>query len=127
MIRSLRQSGHKTIALAPEWKQEIFRTIATAEDKNTVVKEIMKDAAMRKRGKAATDAAKQITTLIHRLPPYVVEPLVKDPISEQAVFEAAADFLSQEFGVPVHVVPAEDSGHVKAATALPFKLAIVIE
>jgi len=29
--------------------------------------------------------------------------------------------------VPVHVVEAEGSGHVKAATALPFKPAIVIE
>jgi leucyl-tRNA synthetase len=116
-----------TIALAPAWKQEIFRTIASAEDKNTVVKEIMKDTAMRKRGKAATDAAKQITTLIHRLPPHVVGPLLKDPISEQAVFDAAAGFLEQEFGVPFHIVEAEGSGHIKAATALPFKPAIVIE
>ena len=82
---------------------------------------------MRKRGKETTDAVKQITNLIHRLPPYVVEPLVKDPISEHAVFDAARDFLEQEFGVPVHVTAAEESGHVKAATALPFKPAIVIE
>ena len=95
-----------TIALAPEWKQEIFRTIAVASDRNTVVKEIMKDPAMRKRGKEATDAARQITTLIHRLPPYVVEPLVREPISEQDVFESAKAFLEQEFGVPVHITGA---------------------
>ena len=82
---------------------------------------------MRKRGKAATDAAKQITTLIHRLPPYVVEPLVRYPISEQAVFESAKDFLEQEFGVPVHITGADESDLVKAATALPFKPAIIIE
>jgi leucyl-tRNA synthetase len=116
-----------TIALAPAWKHDIFRTIASADDKNTVVKEIMKDPEMRKRGREATDATKQITTLIHRLPPYVVEPLLKDPIGEQDVFEAARDFLSQEFGVPVHVTSAEESELVKAATALPFKPAIVIE
>jgi leucyl-tRNA synthetase len=116
-----------TIAIAPDWKQEIFRTIASAEDRNTVVKEIMKDPAMRKRGKAATDAARQITTLIHRLPPHVIGPLLKDPISEQDVFESAKSFLEQEFGVPVHIVEAEESGHVKALTALPFKPAIVIE
>ncbi|OPY36008.1 MAG: Leucine--tRNA ligase [Methanoregula sp. PtaU1.Bin006] len=116
-----------TIALAPAWKHEIFRTIAAAGDKGTVVKEIMKDPAMRKRGKAATDATKQITTLIHRLPPYVVEPLLKDPISEQDVFVAAKEFLAQEFGVPVHIVEAEGAGHTKAATALPFKPAIMIE
>jgi len=116
-----------TIALAPEWKHDIFRTIADASDKNTVVKEIMKDPAMRKRGKAATDAARQITTLIHRLPPSVVGPLLKDPIGEQAIFESAKSFLEQEFGVPVHIVEAEGSGHVKALTGLPFKPAIVIE
>jgi leucyl-tRNA synthetase len=116
-----------TIALAPEWKHDIFRTIADASDKNTVVKEIMKDPAMRKRGKAATDAARQITTLIHRLPPSVVGPLVKDPIGEQAIFESAKSFLEQEFGVPVHITGAEESDLVKAATALPFKPAIVIE
>jgi leucyl-tRNA synthetase len=116
-----------TIALAPEWKHEIFRTIAKASDKNTVVKEIMKDESMRKRGKAATDAAKQITTLIHRLPPFVVEPLVREPISEMDVFEAAKPFLEQEFEVTIHVTMAEESGHTKAATALPFKPAIIIE
>jgi leucyl-tRNA synthetase len=116
-----------TIALAPAWKHDIFRMTATAADKNTVVKEIMKDEAMRKRGKAATDAAKQVTTLIHRLPPYVVEPLARDPIDEKAVFEAAKNFLEAEFGVAVHIAMAEESGHTKAATALPFKPAIVIE
>jgi leucyl-tRNA synthetase len=116
-----------TIALAPAWKHDIFRMTATAADKNTVVKEIMKDEAMRKRGKAATDAAKQVTTLIHRLPPYVVEPLARDPINEKAVFEAAKNFLEAEFGVAVHIAMAEESGHTKATTAQPFKPAIVIE
>lgn len=116
-----------TIALAPEWKHQVFRTIATAQDKNTVIKEIMKDESMRKRGKETTDTAKQCTTLIHRLPPHVVAPLVQDPINEKNVFDAAKTFLSQEFGVPVHVVMAEEAGHVKALTALPFKPAIIIE
>jgi len=128
-IRKLIQITPKaiTIALAPEWKHQIFRTIAASEDKNTVVKEIMKDENMRKRGKDATDAAKQITTLIHRLPPHVVEPLLREPISEKAVFESARSFLEQEFAVPVHIVEAEGSGHVKALTALPFKPSIIIE
>jgi leucyl-tRNA synthetase len=116
-----------TIALAPAWKHQVFRTIAAASDRNSVLKEIMKDESMRKRGKEATDAARQITTLIHRLPPYVVEPLVREPISEQAVFETAKSFLEQEFGVPVHITDAEESHLVKALTALPFKPAIIIE
>ena len=57
----------------------------------------------------------------------MVGPLVKDPISEQDIFESAKSFLEQEFGVPVHIVEAEGSGHVKALTALPFKPAIIIQ
>jgi leucyl-tRNA synthetase len=92
-----------------------------------VIKEIMRDDAMRRRGKEATDAAKQCTTLIHRLPPHIVEPLVRESINEMAVFEAAKIFLEEEFGVTVHITEAESSEHAKAATALPFKPAIIIE
>jgi len=116
-----------TISIAPAWKYEIFLTIARAQDKNTVIREIMKDETMRKRGKAATDAAKQCTTLIHRLPPYVIEPLTRESIDEINIFEEAKGFLEKEFGVPVHVTSAESSEHSKSATALPFKPAIVIE
>jgi leucyl-tRNA synthetase len=116
-----------TIAIAPEWKHAIFALIARSTDRTTVIKEIMQDPAMKKRGKATTDATRQITTLIHRLPPYVVEPLSREPVNERAVFEAAQAFLEQEFGVPVHITEAETSGHVKAAMALPFKPSIIIE
>jgi leucyl-tRNA synthetase len=116
-----------TISLAPEWKQEIFLIIAKANDRNTAIKEIMKDDSMRRRGKEASDTAKQCTTLIHRLPPYVVEPLTREPINEKAVFEAAKEFLEREFGVPVRITQAESSDHPKAASALPFKPAIIIE
>jgi leucyl-tRNA synthetase len=116
-----------TISLAPAWKHEIFLTIAKADDRNTVIREIMKDDAMRKRGKEATDTAKQCTTLIHRLPPHVVEPLTRERVNELAVFEAAKGFLEKEFNVRVHITDAESSEHAKAATALPFKPAIIIE
>jgi leucyl-tRNA synthetase len=116
-----------TIAIAPEWKHDIFRTIAKSADRNTVIKEIMKDDSMKKRGKEATDAARQCTTLIHRLPPQVVAPLALEPVNEHAVFEAAQAFLEHEFGVTVHITDAENGVHVKAATALPFKPAIIIE
>jgi leucyl-tRNA synthetase len=128
-IRKLIQITPKsiTISIAPAWKQEIFLIIAKATERNTVIKEIMKDDAMRKRGREATDAAKQCTTLIHRLPPQVVDSLVREPIDELAVFQDAKAFLEKEFGVPVHVNQAESSEHAKAATALPFKPAIIIE
>ncbi|MCX6697311.1 MAG: leucine--tRNA ligase, partial [Methanoregula sp.] len=92
-----------TISLAPDWKHEIFATIARSTDRNTVTREIMKDDAMKKRGRVATDAIKQCTTLIHRLPPQVVEPLAREPVNEREVFLSAQAFLEKEFGVTVHI------------------------
>jgi len=116
-----------TILLAAAWKHEIFTTIARAPDRNLAIRTIMKDDRMRRRGREASDATKQCTTLIHRLPPHTVELIASEGVNERAVFEQAAPFLEKEFGVPVHIVEAKDSRHPKAATALPFKPAIVIE
>lgn len=87
----------------------------------------MKDLAMRKCGKGATDATRQITTLIHRLPPQVAAPLAQAPINERDVIESAQAFPEQESGVPIHITGSEDGVHLKAAMALPFKPAIIIE
>jgi leucyl-tRNA synthetase len=116
-----------TLLIAPPWKRGIFNQIAHAADKNTVIKEIMKDPSMRSRGKEATDTARQCTTLIHRLPPQLVEQLATGSLDEKAVFELAQVFLEKEFGVPVRIVDAGESMHAKAGSALPFKPAIVIE
>jgi leucyl-tRNA synthetase len=116
-----------TLLIAPAWKREIFDQIAHAEDKNTVIREVMKDPAMRSRGKEATDAARQCTTLIRRLPPQLVEQLALGDLDEKAVFERAQAFLEKEFGVPVRIVDAGGSMHAKAGSALPFKPAIIIE
>ncbi len=128
-IRKLIQITPKsiTIALAPSWKHEVFTTITRAPDRNLAIRDVMKNDAMRKRGKEATDAAKQCTNLIHKLPPHIVTLIAAGGVNERVVFESAKAFLEKEFGVPVHVIDAEGSGHAKAATALPFKPAIVIE
>ncbi|MEN6609709.1 MAG: leucine--tRNA ligase [Methanoregulaceae archaeon] len=116
-----------SIYIAPAWKKDVFRTIAASADRNSALKEIMKDESMRKRGKDATDAAKQCTTLIHRLPPQVVDQLLENGLDEKKVFLAARDFLEREFGVPVQVLEPEEITFSKASAALPFKPAIVIE
>jgi leucyl-tRNA synthetase len=116
-----------TLYTAPRWKWEVFSAVMSAENKNTAVKELMKDEAMRKRGKGVPDTIRQCTTLIHRLPPQVVSRLVQDIPDETAVFSAASGFLSREFGVPITVQDAGSSTHARAASALPFKPAIVIE
>ncbi|MDD1671356.1 MAG: leucine--tRNA ligase, partial [Methanomicrobiales archaeon] len=114
------------ILVAPGWKRSLFSTIAGAPEKREVVKVVMEDPAMRKRGKEAAEAVKQITALVHKLPPDQVGGLLAHPVDEMKVFGAAKGFLESEFRVPVKVLPAEDSGHAKAKQALPYKPAIVI-
>ena len=86
----------------------------------------MKDEGMRRKGKEAADAVKQITSLVHRLPPDQVEGLLSHTVDEKAVFEAARDFFEREFNVVVKILPAESASHPKARHALPYKPAIVI-
>ncbi|WP_394339984.1 leucine--tRNA ligase [Methanoculleus sp. UBA208] len=116
-----------SLFIAPAWKHEAFRIIAASADKTRVVREIMQNEEMRKRGREATDAAKQITKLVLKLPPDLVKQLAASPPDEQAVLESAREFLEHEFGVPVTVQSADASTHPKASGALPFKPAIVIE
>lgn len=116
-----------TLFVSPAWKYNVFNTIATAQDKKKVMSVIMKDEEMKKRGKEATDAAKQITNLIHRLPPELVSRISGLGIDETSVFESAKDFIERELGLPVTIVSAEGNAHPKAKMALPFKPAIVIE
>jgi len=116
-----------SLFVAPAWKHEAFRIIAASADKTKVVREIMQNEEMRKRGREATDAAKQITKLVLKLPPELVKQLAASPLDEQAVLEGAREFLEHEFGVPVTVQSAGESNHPKASGALPFKPAIVIE
>ena len=128
-IRRLIPMEPESISLfvAPAWKHEAFRIIAASADKTRVMREIMQNEGMRKRGREATDAAKQITKLVLKLPPELVRQLTASQLDEQAILEGARAFLEHEFGVPVKVLAAEASAHPKASGALPFKPAIVIE
>lgn len=111
--------------LAPGWKWEIFRRIASAGEPRAALGEVMRDQAMRKRGKVAVDAAKQITAHIHRLHPELLAALLEYGVDERAAFERAVPFFEREFGVEVRIQEAEGEQHPKAAQALPFKPAIL--
>jgi len=116
-----------TLCVAPSWKMAIFSAVATAKDRNTVLREIMKVDQMRKRGKEAMETTKQCITLVHRLPPAFVEQFLNGRVKEMEIFRNARDFLERECAIPVRVVDALESRHPRAATALPLKPAIIIE
>ena len=84
-----------TIYTAPEWKRKVFLSVAAAENKGTVIREIMKDEEMRKRGREVTDTVRQCTMLIHRLPPHVVSQILEEVPDEESIFRTAAGFLHE--------------------------------
>ena len=116
-----------TLFISPAWKYDVFKLISETTDRTKVMPLIMKEESMKKRGKEATDAVKQITNFIHRLPPELVSRIVKYGIDEKSVFESAKGFIETEYGIPVRIVCSDDSSHQKAYMALPFKPAILIE
>lgn len=116
-----------TLCVAPSWKRTIFAAVAAAPDRNAVIRDIMKDEQMRKRGKEATDTTRQCITLVHRLPPAIVRQFLEGKVDEMEVFRNAKEFLERECSAPVNVVDAGECPHPRAAAALPLKPAIVIE
>ncbi|MDD3976645.1 MAG: leucine--tRNA ligase [Methanomicrobium sp.] len=120
-------SSSITLFVSSNWKYDVFKTIAQTSDRNRVIQEIMKDESMKKRGKETTDAVKQITNLIHKLPPKLVTRIVESGIDEKAVFESTKEFIEREYNLPVNIVNSDESTHQKARMALPFKPAILIE
>jgi leucyl-tRNA synthetase len=128
-IRKLIRIAPTTLNLfyAPEWKWEIFRTLARHRDSRDTIREVMQDPEMRKRGKSAAEATRQIATLIHRLPPDLVARLLQHPIDEKKIFSAAIPFLEKDLGVKVRVVSSEESAHPRGNATLPFKPALLLE
>ena len=116
-----------TICTAPSWKHEVFARIARSPDRNEAIKLVMQDQSLRSRGKEAADAAKQCTSLIHRLPPQIVSLEADHPVDEMALFSSAKAFLEKEFGVTIRIFESGSCQHQKAGSALPFKPAIIIE
>ncbi|HJJ27764.1 MAG TPA: leucine--tRNA ligase [Methanocorpusculum sp.] len=120
------QAKKITLFVAPEWKKEVFRLVATAEDKRTVMKSVMAVPELRAKGKDATDATQATIKLVHSLSPELAA-AIAEGIDEVPVFNEAIDFIRKEFNLDVEIVSAEGSAHPKARSALPFKPAIVVE
>ena len=128
ILRILREPPRKiTLCIAPAWKWEIFSMIADIPDKKNAIRDVMQNEGVRKRGKEAADAVKQCLGVYHKLPEELVEKIIKARPDEIDIFRRAASFLAEDFKLEIDVVPSDESQHIKAVSALPFKPAIIIE
>jgi leucyl-tRNA synthetase (EC 6.1.1.4) len=112
-IRKLIPMEPKSISLfvAPAWKHEIFRIVASSDDRTSGMREVMQNEEVRRRGREAADATKQITKLVLKLPPLLVQQIAELKLDEQEILESSRTFLEHEFGVPVSVQTTEESVH----------------
>lgn len=109
-----------TLLVAPEWKYTIYEE-ARKNGIKTLLKNIMQDPEMKKRGKPAVSYAQSL--MKRGAPPDI-------PMSfsmEMKTLEEAIPFLERQFEATVRVEPAEGNKHEKAKVAIPRRPGIILE
>jgi leucyl-tRNA synthetase len=111
-----------TLITAANWKQRLVKEVKDRAPNVSVgelMKELMKDAELRKHGKE-----------IQKLLPKLIRKGAKIravDIDEYQALSSERAFFEREFGCEVMVFKEEDAEHEKARNALPSKPAIIIE
>jgi hypothetical protein len=104
---------------SPLWKYDVYRTILGMTGKKDVVKEVMKNPAARKEGKAAVHFAERLAKEAR-----LGEILGQD--EETRALEEAVPELEKEFSCKVRVVKAEEARSERSLKAEPGKPGIEI-
>jgi len=117
--------GKVTICVSPDWKYDIFRMVATAQDKKNVIREIMQHEEVRSRGKEAADAVRQCTTHYHRLSSTLVDRIINNRPDEFNVFSQAKAFLEKDL-VHLKGQPARSTRRVLNRLAKEFELPVAV-
>jgi len=120
---------------APSWKWEMYlKLIALLEggtDPKLLIKEAMKDPAVRHRGGEATKFISSMSQLVVSMPKEQRKRLLSSKaIDELSVLKANASFLSGYFRSPVEVYPGESPSYdpkKRAGQAAPLRPAIYVE
>ncbi len=124
LVTFLTERGHPqpsniTLYVSPEWKYKIY--MEAMNGMQTLMKNIMQDPEIKKRGKEAVKYAQ--TLLKSGTPPDM-------PISfelEMSTLTEAIPFIERQIGAKVQVLPAEGVDHPKALAAIPRRPGIVLE
>ncbi|MEA1993315.1 MAG: leucine--tRNA ligase [Euryarchaeota archaeon] len=101
---------------APEWMWAAAKVVKEKTDFNKAIKQLMRDSAMRKRGKAVS---KLIRTLIK-------DRVFVEKMAEEEILRESKEFIEEEVGMKIEV-NAEYDPKNKEKAAIPAKPAIYIE
>nr|WP_231754553.1 class I tRNA ligase family protein [Halapricum sp. CBA1109] len=130
-IADVTDTDPETVRLyvAADWKHTVFETVVdTGPDVGAVMGEVMQDEALREKGDAVNDLAQAMVSVVRERDEKTLAAMTE--VDEQAVYEAASEFLAAEFDATVEVYaedddPPDPAG--KAGQAEPFRPAVYIE
>jgi len=114
------------VFVAADWKYDAFeQVVETGADVGSVMGELMSDPAMRERGDAVNEVVADLVELARGRDEETLA-LLTD-VDEESVYATAESFLAGEFDAEVSIEREEDADHDRAATARPFRPAVLIE
>lgn len=110
------------IFIAPEWKRKVYIQASKIKNPKELIKKIMEDPEIKKRGKEAVTYANYLGKHAGELKAEILS-----GSEEISAIEDAKESLSKEFGAEVKVMDASKSNNPKAKNAIPLKPAIFVE
>jgi leucyl-tRNA synthetase len=114
------------VYVAPDWKREVFETVReVGPDVETVMSEVMSDAAMQERGDAVGDLVSSLAEFVRNHDDERLDALAV--IDERVVYDEATEFIGREFDADVEVAAAPGDDADEAGAAVPFRPAVHIE
>jgi leucyl-tRNA synthetase len=111
-----------SVFVAPEWKRTVYSKAKEIKNANLLIKEVMQDPEVKKRGQEAV-------TYVQYLGKHSQEllPMVLSASEENAALTDAKEYLKKQFNAEIAIENAEASSNPKAKSAVPLKPAIFVE
>ncbi len=115
-----------TLFIAEPWMYDLF-TLLQKETKVTrdvgeIMRKVLEKEEMKMRGKDISKIVMSVVKDVSKLPS-----MVTSAEEELKAMKEAVGFLQDEFGSSIEVVPAEESTHAKAKSAMPGKVGVLAE
>jgi len=111
-----------SILVAPEWKRNVYNKAKNIKNANLLIKEVMQDQDVRKRGQEAVAYVQYLGKHSQELLPHVLT-----ASEEISALTDAKEYLKRQFNAEIVVENAESSSNQKAKSAVPLKPAIFVE
>jgi leucyl-tRNA synthetase len=111
-----------SVFIAPEWKRTVYDKAKEIKNANLLIKEVMMDPEVKKRGQEAVTYVQYLSKHSQELLPRILS-----ASEERGAIEDVKEYLKKQFDAEMVVENAEASSNPKAKSAVPLKPAIFVE